>query len=274
VKGAQLTFDSVTRKPQINLSFNSEGAQLFEDLTVKNVGKPIAIFLDNELIEAPVVQEKITGGQAQITGRFTLVEAKTLVERFNAGALPAPITLVNQQTIDADFGADSLDKALLAGAVGTLAVMLFMMVYYRLFGVFAAVALLMYVALTAALFKLFGVTMTLSGIAGFILSIGMAVDANILVFERTKEELKRGLAKKTAIEEGFKRAWTSIRDSNISTLITAAVLYSFTSSFVRGFALTLFIGVLVSMLSAITVTRSFLRIFMTKEGVLPARDAA
>lgn len=274
VKGAQLTFDSVTRKPQISLSFNSEGAQLFEDLTAKNVGKPIAIFLDNELIEAPVVQEKITGGQAQITGRFTLVEARTLVERFNAGALPAPITLVNQQTIDADFGADSLDKALLAGAIGTLAVMLFMMVYYRLFGVFAAVALLMYVALTAALFKLFGVTMTLSGIAGFILSIGMAVDANILVFERTKEELKRGFAKKTAIEEGFKRAWTSIRDSNISTLITAAVLYSFTSSFVRGFALTLFIGVLVSMLSAITITRSFLRIFMTKEKVLPARDAA
>ena len=261
VKGAQLTLDSVTRAAQVSLEFNNEGAKLFEALTGKNVGKPIAVFLDNQLIEAPVVQEKISGGKAQITGRFTLQEARTLVERFNAGALPAPITLVNQQTVDADFGQDSLEKAIIAGAIGTLAVMLFMLAYYRTLGIFASVALLMYIALTAALFKLTGVTMTLSGIAGFILSIGMAVDANILVFERTKEELKRGFIRKTAIEEGFKRAWTSIRDSNISTLITAAVLYSFTSSFVRGFALTLFLGVIMSMFSAITVTRTMLKVF-------------
>lgn len=270
VKGAQLTLDSVTRAPQVSLEFNEEGARIFEDLTSKNVGKPIAVFLDNQLIEAPVVQEKITGGKAQITGKFTLQEARTLVERFNAGALPAPITLVNQQTVDAEFGQGSLEKAIIAGAIGTLAVIVFMLLYYRTLGVFATAALLMYIALTAALFKLTGVTMTLSGIAGFILSIGMAVDANILVFERTKEELKRGFIRKTAIEEGFRRAWTSIRDSNVSTLITAAVLYFFTSSFVKGFALTLFLGVVMSMFSAITITRSLLRVYLSRETVVPA----
>ncbi len=265
VQGAQVTIDSVTGKPQVAIEFTGDGAKIFEDLTAKNIGKPLAIFLDNALIEMPTVQEKISGGKAQITGRFTVDAARQLVERFNAGALPAPITLINQQTIDADFGYDSLARAIAAGVVGTLAVIVFMLLYYRLLGVFASLSLVIYIAFALALFKLFGVTMTLSGIAGFILSIGMAVDANVLVFERTKEELRRGLSRVSAIEEGFKRAWTSIRDSNISTLITSAVLYSFTSSFVRGFALTLFIGVLVSMFSAITVTRTFLRIFLSKE---------
>lgn len=262
VKAAQLTFDQTTGKPQVSLEFNEEGAELFADITERNVGRPLAIFLDNQLIEMPTVQERIPGGRAQITGGYTYDEAKAMVERFNAGALPAPISLVNQQTVDADFGKNSLDKAIFAGLVGTIAVALFMIIFYRSFGLFATAALAIYIPITLAVFKIVPVTMTLAGIAGFILSIGMAVDANILVFERTKEELKKGLSRTKAIEEGFRRAWTSIRDSNISTIITALVLYSFTSSFVRGFALTLLIGVIVSMFSAITVTRSLLRTFV------------
>lgn len=262
VKSAELTFDNITGKPQVSIQFTDPGAKLFSDITAKDVGKPLAIFLDDQLIEMPTVQEQISGGQAQITGQFTVDQAKQLVERFNAGALPAPITLVNQQTVSSELGQDSLNKAIFAGALATLLVLLFMIVVYRGLGVFAAIALLMYTALTLGIFKLVPVTMTLAGIAGFILSVGMAVDANILVFERTKEELKKGLSRTAAIEEGFRRAWTSIRDSNVSTMITSAVLYYFTSSFVRGFALTLFIGVVVSMFSAITITRSLLRVFV------------
>ncbi|MEK9173165.1 MAG: protein translocase subunit SecD [Patescibacteria group bacterium] len=261
ITSAQLTFDQTTGAPQVSISFNDEGSKIFENLTEKNVNKPIAIFLDEGLIEAPVVQQKITGGQAVITGRFTVSEARTLVERFNAGALPAPITLINQQTVSPGLGNDSLQKALTAGAIGTLIVMLFMLVYYQFFGVFAAVALIIYSLLTLGLFKLIGVTMTLAGLAGFILTIGMAVDANILIFERVKEETKKGLSRMFAIEEGFKKAWPSIRDSNISTIITAVILYFFTSSFIKGFALTLLIGVLVSMFSAITTTRLLLKVF-------------
>lgn len=262
VKGAQLQFDSITGTPQVSIEFNGEGSDLFADITGRNVGRPLAIFLDNELVEMPTVQEKIIGGKAQITGKFTVDEARKMVERFNAGALPAPITLVNQQTISSDFGKDSLDKAIFAGALGTLFVIIFMLIFYRSFGIYSSIALLMYVAISLAIFKLFSVTMTLAGIAGFILSIGMAVDANILVFERMKEELRRGVSRTAAIEEGFKRAWTSIRDSNVSTLITSGILYFFMSSFVRGFALTLFIGVVVSMFSAITITRTMLRVFV------------
>ena len=262
VKGAQLGFSQTSGLPEVQIEFTGEGGDLFADITGRNVGKPVAIFLDGELIEMPVVEQKIIGGKAQITGKFSVDEARTLVERFNAGALPAPITLVHQQTVGSDFGSDALHKAVAAGLIGTLAVALFMILYYRVLGIFAAIALAMYIALTLGIFKIVPVTLTLAGIAGFILSIGMAVDANILVFARTKEELKRGLSRKEAIEEGFRRAWTSIRDSNISTMITAGVLYMFTSSFVRGFALTLFIGVLVSMLSAITITRTLLSIFL------------
>ena len=261
VKGAQMAFDQLG-KPQINIEFNDDGATIFEDITARNVGKPVAIFLDDQLLEMPMVQEKISGGKAQITGKFTLDEAKVMVERFNAGALPAPITLVNQQTISPDFGKDSMDKAIFAGIIGTLAIIVFMLIFYRSFGIYASIALCLYVLLSLGVFKLLPVTMTLAGIAGFILSIGMAVDANVLVFERTKEELRRGLSRTAAIEEGFRRAWTSIRDSNVSTMITSAVLYYFTSSFVRGFALTLFIGVVISMFSAITITRTLLRLFV------------
>ncbi len=266
VKGAQLGFDSYTGEPQVYLQFTDEGAKIFEEVTGHNIGKPLCIFLDNQIRsfdeDCPIVQAKISGVNAQITGRFTTDEARKIVERFNAGALPAPIKLINQQTISADFGADSLTRAVLAGAVGTGVIILFMLLYYRRLGIFAAVALVMYIALTLGIFKIVPVTMTLAGIAGFILSIGMAVDANILVFERTKEEIKKGLAKTAAIEEGFRRAWTSIRDSNVSTMITSAVLYYFTSSFVKGFALALFLGVVVSMFSAITITRVLLRVFI------------
>ena len=267
IVGASMVFDQVTGVPQISLVFNDEGSKLFEKLTEKNVGRPIAVFLDGELITAPLVQEKITGGKAQITGQFTLDEAKKLVSRFNAGALPAPIHLISQQTVGATLGNDSLQKTLFAGAIGTLIVMLFMLLYYRALGLSAVLALFIYIAFTLLVFKGVGVTMTLSGIAGIILSIGMAVDANILIFERTKEEMKKGMAKTSAVEEGFKRAWLSIMDSNFSTIITSVILYYFTSGFIKGFALALLIGVLISMFSAITVTRTILRVFMKQKTV-------
>lgn len=265
LKSAQLVFDKTTYEPYVGLQFNDEGAAIFEELTGKNINKILAIYLDGQPISLPTVGSAISGGEAQITGRFTTDEAKLLVERLNAGALPAPIALVSQQSIGASLGEHSFNMSIKAGIIGLALVIAFMLVYYHVFGFFASLSLLIYTALSLAIFKLIPVTLTLSGIAGFILSIGMAVDANILIFERSKEERKRGLDKFHAIEEGFKRAWPSIRDSNISTIITCLVLYNFTTSIVKGFALTLLIGVVISMFTAITVTRSFLKVFMTKE---------
>lgn len=262
LKRAQVVTDPTTFQPQIEVDFSGEGAKLLAQITERNIGKPLAIFLDGELISAPAVREKITGGRAVISGQFTVEEARNLSALLNAGALPAPVRLVSQQTIGASLGLNSLNKTLLAGLIGTGAIILFMIIYYRGLGFFAALALILYVFLTLAVFKVLSVTMTLSGIAGFILSIGMAVDANILVFERTKEEIKKGISRVSALEEGFKRAWPSIRDSNITTSIASLILYSFTSSFVKGFALALLIGVIVSMFSAITVTRVLLRTFV------------
>ncbi len=262
VTGAQLTFDSTTNAPQVTVTFNTDGTQIFSEMTKANVGKPLAIFLDGQLIEAPVVQQQITGGSAVISGGFTVATAQALVQGLNAGALPAPINLVSQQTISPTLGSNSLKQLIIAGIIGTLLVMLFMIFYYRLLGVFAALALLIYIALTLGVFKAIAVTLSLAGLAGFVLTIGTAVDANVLIFERIKEELKRGLPKSSAIEEGFRRAWPSIRDSNTSTIITSIILYFFTSSFVQGFALTLGIGTLVSLFSAITTTRLFLRFFL------------
>jgi protein-export membrane protein SecD len=267
ITSAQVGFSQTTRFPEIQFSFNEEGAGIFERLTEANIGKPICIFIDDALIipesandSCPRVQDKITGGNAVITGRFSLNTAKDIVQRFNAGALPAPITLINQQTISASLGADLLRKAIVAGAVGTLLVAAFMVAYYGTLGFVAAIALAAYVPLSLALFKLVpGFTLTLAGLAGFILTIGMAVDANILIFERTKEEIKRGLPKDTAIDEGFRRAWTSIRDSNLTSMITAGILYFFTTSFIKGFAVTLFFGVLMSMASAIVITWALLK---------------
>jgi preprotein translocase subunit SecD len=214
------------------------------------------------LISDPVVQDKISGGQAIITSQsFTIDSAKQLASNLSAGALPAPIILINQQTVGASLGKDSLNKSILAGAIGMILVMLFMLAYYRSFGIYASIALIIYTILSMIIFKIF-VTMSLAGIAGFLLSIGMAVDANVLIFERTKEELRRGLSRTIAIKEGFKRAWPSIRDSNISTIITALILYNLTSSFVKGLALTLLFGVIVSMFTAITVTRSLMAVLV------------
>lgn len=261
VTGAQLSFDPTTNAPQVDISFNDDGAKIFERMTAANIGKPLAIFLDGELIEMPTVQQAISGGKAQITGRFTIDQAQQLVSRFNAGALPAPVTLINQSTTSATLGANSLRYAIIAGILGTLLVILFMLFYYRSLGFYAALALIVYISLTLAIFKLIPITLTLAGMAGFILTIGMAVDANILVFERVREEMKRGLSKAGAMHEGFRQAWPSIRDSNSSTIITAIILYFFTSSFVQGFALTLFIGVVASMFTAITATRLMLDVF-------------
>ncbi len=263
---ATMDFDQTTGLPFLSLTFNGDGAKLFENMTAQNVGKVLCTFIDNQPTDCATIQEKIPGGHARITGNFTTDQVQAMAARFNAGALPAPIKLNSQQTIGASLGQESLKKAVFAGIIGTLAVLLFMLLYYRRFGIYADMALIIYIILTAAIFKLF-VTMSLAGIAGYILSIGMAVDANILIFERTKEEIKKGLSKAAAVEEGFRRAWPSIRDSNSSTLITAAILYFFTSSFVKGFALTLGIGVLVSMFSAITITRLLMRVFSSKSDV-------
>lgn len=263
IKGAQLTFDQTTGRPQVAIEFDAEGATLFEEITAKNVGNIVGIFLDGVAISEPVVNERISGGQAVISGNFSIDEARELVQRFNAGALPAPIVLINQQTIGASLGKDSLNASLIAGAVGTGLVALFMVLYYGFFGFLAVLALIVYVVLSLSIFKVF-VTMSLAGIAGFLLSIGMAVDANILIFERTKEEVKKGISKISAIHSGFMRAWPSIRDSNIATIITSLILFNFTSSFVKGLALTLLLGVLVSMFTAITVTRGLMTVFVKK----------
>ena len=243
------------------LEFDEDGKKIFGDLTKRNINKILAIYLDGTPISTPVVQQEILDGNAQITGNFSVKEAKQLVERLNSGALPVPVTLVSQQSVGASLGRDSLVKSLVAGIIGFALIALFMIVWYRIAGVLAILALIIYSVLTLAIFKLIPVTLTLAGIAGFILSIGMAVDANILIFERMKEEFRRGNNFSFALDEGFKRAWTSIRDSNVSSLITAFVLYWFGASIVRGFALTLIIGILVSMFSAITLTRTFLRVF-------------
>lgn len=262
LKTSLLEFNQQTYEPYVGLQFNDEGAKIFEELTTKNVGKILAIYLDGQPISLPQVKEPISGGKAQINGKFTAEQAKSLVEGLNAGALPVPIKLVSQQSVEASLGATSLKLGVKAGIIGICLVIIFMLVYYRVLGLFASLALIMYTALSLAIFKLIPVTLTISGIAGFILSIGMAVDANILIFSRSKEEIKLGLNKFRAIEEGFKRAWPSIRDSNISTIITCLILYNFTTSIIKGFALTLLIGVVVSMFTAITVTRSFLRVSM------------
>ncbi|MBI4054323.1 MAG: protein translocase subunit SecD [Candidatus Doudnabacteria bacterium] len=246
--------------PQVSLIFNSEGKDLFAEITGKNLGRRVAIFLDGQLLSAPVVQTVIKDGRAVITGHFTLEEAKELTTRLNSGALPVSIQLLSQQNVGPSLGKVSVIKSLTAGIIGLSAVGLFMIVFYRLPGFLAVVALLIYSLVSLALFKIFNITLTIAGITGFILSIGMAIDANILIFERTKEELARGKDVVRAVEDGFARAWTSIRDSNVSSLITTFVLGYFGTSIIRGFAITLSMGIIVSMFSALTVTKTFLRI--------------
>lgn len=261
LKRATVQFNPRDNTPEVSLEFDDKGGKLFEEITGRNVGKPVAIYLDGYPISEPNVNEAISGGKAVITGNFTVAESKDLVKRLNAGALPLPITLVNQQTVGASLGQESVDNSLRAGMLGLILVALFMIIYYRFLGVLSVIALGVYGVLTLAIFKIWPVTMTISGIAGFILSIGMAVDANILIFERLKEELRAGKSLSVAIQEGFARAWPSIRDSNFTTLLTAFVLIEFSTSAIKGFAVTLMLGVLLSMFSAITVTRTLLRLF-------------
>lgn len=245
----------------ISIQFDDEGAKIFEDLTKRNIGKPIAIYLDNEMLSSPVVQEAISGGQAQITGEFTRDEAVELARNLSAGALPVPITLISDQSVGPTLGRVSLEQSLLAGMWGLIAVIVFMIVFYRVPGLLASLALIIYALLILALFKLIPVTITLAGIGGFLLSIGMAIDANILIFSRLREELKDGKSFAVAVEEGFRRAWPSIRDGNLTTLIVAMILFFLGSGFVEGFALTLTIGILISMFSAIVITKNLLRVF-------------
>jgi protein-export membrane protein SecD len=259
LESARIEFDPQTRAPQVSLQFDEEGSRLFAELTKKNIGKPVAIFLDGESLSEPTVQNEIIGGRAVITGSYNINEAKLLARRLQAGALPVPIKLIAQQTVGPTLGADSLTKSLQAGLAGFLLVGIFMIFVYRLPGVVSVVALVLYAALSASIFKLIPVTLTLAGIAGFILSMGIAVDANVLVFERLKEEWRSGKGMLDALEESFRRAWPSIRDGHVTILISCAVLYGFSSSAIRGFALTLAIGTLLSLFTAIVSTRTILR---------------
>ncbi len=265
LNGAKVVFANGTSQisgVEVSLELNDEGAKIFKTLTEKNLNKRLAIYLDGVPISAPVVQSVIPNGKAVITGNFTIQQAKELSTRLNAGALPVPVSLISQQSIGASLGQESLARSLKAGVYGLVLVALFMILFYRLPGVVSVLALIIYVVIVLAIYKLIPVTLTLSGIAGFIISLGMAVDANVLIFARTREELAQNKSLTLAFNEGFRRAWLSIRDSHVTTLIGAAVLYLFTTSVVKGFALTLGIGVLISLFSAITVTRSFLGLIL------------
>ena len=259
LKTAQVEFNVQTGEPIVNLQFNDEGAGLFEQITRDNIGKVVAIYLDGQVISAPVVRDAISGGKAQISGNFTPIEAKQLVGRLNSGALPVPITLVSTQTVGATLGGEAVQDGIRAAAIGFLLVALFLIIWYRLPGVVAVIALGLYVVITLILYKFIPVTPTASGIAGFIISIGMAVDANILIFERFREERARGRTTADAIGVGFDRAWLSIRDANTASLMISVILFWFGTALIKGFALTFGLGVLISLISAIGITRLFLR---------------
>lgn len=251
--------------PEISLKFDEEGTKLFAEITKRNIEKPLAIFLDGELLSSPTVQNEITNGEAVITGSFTLEEVQEQVRRLNEGSIPVPLELVSESHVEATLGEQSLRKSLKAGMMGMLAVIVYMIFYYRLPGLIASMGILIYVALMISIFKFSGsftpwpITLSLSGIAGFILTIGMAVDANVLIFERIKEELRNGKSIPRSIEEGFRRAWPSIRDGNFSTIITSVILFWVGTSFVKGFALILIIGVSVSMFTAIVIVKVMMK---------------
>ncbi len=260
LKIAQASFSQNTSEPQINLTFTAEGAKKFEEITRRNLNKQVAIFLDDQILMSPTVQAVISGGQAVITGKFTAEQTKQYAILLNSGALPAPVKVVEQRTVGATLGQESVNKSVVAGLIGLGIVAIFMIVNYGFLGIIADLALIIYVLLSLAVFKLIPVTLTLAGITGFILSIGMAVDANILIFERMKEEIKWGKQKLAAVELGFARAFPSIRDSNANSLIICAILYWFGSGAVRGFAVMLAIGIFISLFTAITVTKNLLRL--------------
>jgi preprotein translocase subunit SecD len=265
---ADVTYDQTTGKPVVSISFTPEGSQKFADITARNVGNIVPILIDGVPISTPVVQEAITGGSAVISGDFTLTDAKYLSIQLNAGALPIPVSLVEQRVVGASLGSESIQKSVVAGLIGLSIVVIFMLVLYGPLGLVAVFALYSFAVLTLTLYKVIPVVITLPGIAGFLLSVGMAVDSNILIFERFKEEKrKRNIA--DALEVSFGKAWDSIRDANIATLATAFILanpfdFSFlhTSGPVRGFALTLALGIFVSLFTGLVVSRTVLRIFV------------
>lgn len=245
-------------EPMVTLKFNKEGSDLFEQITKENVGKIVAIYLDGAPISTPVVRESITGGEAVISGNFTPEEGKQLVGRLNSGALPVPIELISTQTVGPSLGASAVSAGIFAALIGFTILALLILFWYRLPGLVAIIALIIYSAIMFSVFKLIPVTLTAAGIAGFILSLGMAVDANILIFERMKEEMRSGKDIVESTKNGFDRAWSSIRDSNLSSIITAIILFWFGTALIQGFALTFGIGVLVSMISAIVVSKVLL----------------
>lgn len=248
----------LANEPIVTIKFNEEGAKLFADITRDNTGEQLAIFLDGKVLSAPVINEAITGGTAQISGGFTPDEAKALAQNLSFGALPVPIELVSTQTIDATLGAGVLEQSWKAGIIGFAIISLFMVAWYRVAGLVASIALLFYIAVSLALFLYIPVTLTAAGLAGFVLSLGMAVDANVLIFERMKEEYRGGKGSREAAISGFSRAWSAIKDSNVTGLLSAVVLFWFGTSLIKGFALVLGLGILTSMLSAILFTRTLL----------------
>ena len=269
LKLARTDIDPYTGSPLVVFEWDSEGAYLFEQITGRNLQKPLAIFLDNEVISAPIVQSVIRDrGQIDFNRPVPMAEAETLAIQLNSGALDVPLTIIDQRDVDASLGADSIKKSILAAEIGVVLLLLFMLLYYRLPGLVACLSLGIYGVFLLAIFNLFSayLTLTLPGIAAFILSLGMAVDANVLIFERLKEELRTGRTLGAAVEAGFDRAWTAIRDSNITTFIACIILFwlggTFGAFMVRGFALTLFIGVAMSMFTAIVITRTFLRLIV------------
>lgn len=245
-------------EPIVTVEFNREGADLFAQITRDHVGEPLVIFLDGSPISSPVIQQEITGGEAVISGNFGLEEARQLVGRLNSGALPVPINLTSTQTIGPSLGVDALQAGIMSGLLGFIFVAVFMIVWYRVPGFIATLALALYALIMLVLFKAIPITLTAAGLAGFIVSLGIAVDANILIFERMKEELRAGHSLHDSIGIGFQRAWSSIRDSNISSLISAVILFWFGTSLIQGFALIFGLGVLVSMVTAITATKIWL----------------
>jgi preprotein translocase subunit SecD len=271
LESATVVFDSQDGKPAISIQFTKEGGEKFANITEKNINKILPIILDNSVVSTPVVQEKIVGGKAQISGKFTIDEAKNLAIQLNAGALPIPINLIEERTVGATLGAESIKQSIVAGVVGIAMVLTFMVLAYGKLGIVADIGLFIFAIITIALYKLIPITLTLPGIAGFMLSVGMAVDSNILIFERFKEEkLKRSVA--NALEVSFGRAWDSIRDANIATLVTAFILanpldwkFLHTSGPVRGFAITLVLGIVISLFTGIFVSRNLLRLFIREE---------
>jgi len=264
LKSVQLTFDQTTGLPSISFELDEEGARIFAEHTADNVKKHLTVVLDRQVISSPVIKQAIPDGMGAITGSFTVDEARAMVLQLRYGALPVPLAVLETRAVGPTLGQESVEKSVRAGIIGLVAVLLFMLVYYRLPGGLADLALVIYGLITLALYKLIPITLTLPGIAGFLLSMGMAVDANILIFERMREELRQGRELDRAVDAGFRRAWTSILDSNVSVWITCAILWVFGNSFganmVKGFAVTLALGVAVSMFTAITVTRTFVRV--------------